>query len=98
MFKIASASGDPPQTPLGEFATLLRPLSREGHLAFSNHSFSNHSFAPFAPNPPLFTPPNKKPYRPATAFGFPLSAHNVYFSASCGGTYVPPQLAFCLSD
>jgi len=61
MFKIASASGDPPQTPLGEFATLLRPLSREGHLAFSNHSFSNHSFAPWALNSPLAPQKTKIP-------------------------------------
>ena len=38
MFKIASVSGAPPQTPQG--TRLPRPLSREGLHAFGNHSFT----------------------------------------------------------
>jgi len=54
MLQIASVSGAPPQTPLGELTTLPQtPYSREGLLAFGNRSF-----APSALNPP-FSPPNK---------------------------------------
>src|SRR6218665_1764568 len=49
MFKIASFSGAPPQTPLGELTTLPIPPSRKGRLAFGNRSF-----APLACNFPVF--------------------------------------------
>src|SRR6218665_4213947 len=45
MFKIASASGAPPQTPLRERTTLPRPLSRQGLLAFGNRSFTPSALA-----------------------------------------------------
>jgi len=40
MLKIASASGAPPKTPLGERRKLPRSLSREGLRAFGNRSFA----------------------------------------------------------
>jgi len=40
LLKIASASGAPPQSPLGELTTLPRPPSREGLLDFGNRSFA----------------------------------------------------------
>jgi len=39
LLKIASVSGAPPQTPLGELTTLPRPPSRKGLLAFGIWSF-----------------------------------------------------------
>src|SRR6218665_2540137 len=53
MLTIASVSGDPPQTPLGELTMLPKPPSREWLFAFGNRSF-----APSALNLPL-APPNK---------------------------------------
>src|SRR6218665_961142 len=54
MFKIASVSGAPPQTPLRDLTTLFQtPYSREGLLAFGNRSL-----APSALNHPL--PPKQK--------------------------------------
>ena len=45
MLKIATASGAPPQTPLGGLTTLLRPSSHEGLLAFGNRSFTPSALA-----------------------------------------------------
>src|SRR6218665_1303041 len=45
MFKIASASGVPPQTPLGKLTALPRPPSREGLLAFGNCNFAPSALA-----------------------------------------------------
>ena len=45
MFKIASISGAPPQTPLGELTTLLQTPSREGLLAFGNRSYAPSALA-----------------------------------------------------
>jgi len=56
MFKITSASGALPQTPLGSLPRSLRPPSREGLLAFGNRSF-----APSALNPPWATLKQKFP-------------------------------------
>src|SRR6218665_947846 len=39
-FKIASVSGAPPQTPLGELTTLPQTPSREGLRAFGNRIFA----------------------------------------------------------
>src|SRR6218665_324011 len=53
MFKIASASGAPPQTPLG---SLRRSPRREGLLAFGNRSFAPSALA-LSPIFPISVPP-----------------------------------------
>ena len=59
MFKIASVSEIPPQTPSGELTTLPQtPYSREGLLAFGNRNFAapNKNTRP-APKHKILEPP-----------------------------------------
>jgi len=47
VFKIASVSGDLPQTPLGSLRRFPRPPNREGFLAFGNRSFAPSALNPY---------------------------------------------------
>src|SRR6218665_3616139 len=47
MFKMASVSGAPPQTPLGSLQRSLRPPSRKELLAFGNRTFASSALAIF---------------------------------------------------
>src|SRR6218665_1948643 len=85
MFKIASVSGAPPQTPWGSLRRSPRPPSREGLLAFGNHNFApsalNPSLAPQTKIPAPLAPQTQNP-RTATVHE---SQFTMRFSNLCSG-------------
>src|SRR6218665_1165926 len=70
MFKIASVSGAPPQTPLGSLRRSPRPPSREGLLAFGNRSFEPSAHSPqYTPQTKKTHPTTPQNQNPRTATG-----------------------------